>query len=790
MKSSRLLATAVLVLTSSLSAGFFILIWAQNRGFDILHHTPRLTWGAAAVFFLLGFALVAGIYSAATALLARMTRLSLAEAFTANKPLLLPALFLSLAPLTLRHFLTRADLNSRLLLFGAAVAFSLVIIELIIIKEKTAEGAMKTGFLFLMKKSSWLTRASSLLLVALILYGLGAFIIHRRGVTFSGDEPHYLLITHSLLFDHDFDLANNYDRRDYEAFLGPGVVIQPHTVPAPGKDRRLSFHSPGVSFLLLPFYWAGVKLGGWALPFLLRMGMAIWGALFALQVFRLVKEKGWGDKLAVEVWAIFSFTVPVYFYALHVYPEIIAGFFSLVIFRWLSRVSLKNAELGLSGLFLSLLFWFHSLKYLFIVFPLLLFGLAKIRKARDPLGKFFFFLAPFSVGSFGYFLFQKWLYGSFNPTAVSWQGAMGSQESLSFLEKIFFAIPFRFRWETLAGYFFDQRDGLLFYAPVYCLAFVGILMMLRQRPRQAWLLLFLTWPYFLNAAFLTQRAGYAPQARPLVASFWGFGVFLGYFLYANRRRILGGFAKVAVFLSFLNTVLLAFYPLSLYQETTAGTTERAGSFFYLWSNLHFNLPRYLPSFIKVEDSLWLPNFIWLGLFFLFLLLSQSRLDLKKPLQLGGKVAGVCVGLLVLFFWLIFFPRLTLTRPVERKWPRDQSVVFYSLSRVVRVTEPGTFSLPQDGRAYHFWFVSPQRPSSIELRQSSPAGVVAARISMFDHPFFEGKVWPDPYSWAITFPPAYQLGKGFLYWLTIELDRVKTGNIKENPFLFSFILKNN
>lgn len=790
MKAFRLAAMAALLLASSLSVSTFIFIWTQNRGFDILHHMPHLSWEAATLFFLLSLALVGGVYFAASVLLSNLARLLFSDAFIANKPLLLPCLFLSLSPLTLFHFLTRADLYSRFLLFAVVAGFSLLITELIIIREKRQERGQTAGVSSWLKKNSWSTKPLTLFLTALVLYGVGAFIIHRRGVTFSGDEPHYLLVTHSLLFDHDFDLTNNYEQRDYEALLGPGVVIQPHTVFPPGKDGRLSFHSPGVSFFLLPFYWAGFKLGGWAFPFLIRMGIAIWGALFGLQVFYHVKERGWGDQLALQVWAIFSFTVPVYFYSLHVYPEIIAAFFSLVIFRCLSRVSPQNSQLGLSGLLLSLLFWFHSLKYLFIIIPFLLFALVKIKKATGWLGKFVIFLAPFSVGTIAYFGFQKWLYGSFNPTAVSWQGAMSGRESLSFLQKIFFSIPFHFRWETLAGYFFDQRDGLLFYAPVYCLAFVGILMMLRQRPKQAWLLLFLTWPYFLVSAFLTQRTGYAPQARPLVASFWGFGVFLGYFLYANRRQILGVVARVAFFQSFLNMALLVFYPLNLYQETTAGTTERAGGFFYLWSNLYFSLPRYLPSFIKTEDNLWLPNFIWIGLFFLFLLLSLSRFDLKKMPSLGGKVAGLCVAQLLLFFWLILFPRLTLTRPVQRKWPQGQSVVFFSLSRVARVAEPGTFLLPQDGRAYHFWFFSKKKLSSIEVRLSYPGGIVSTRISMFDHLFFEGNVGPELDSWLITSPPVYRRGKDFLYWISIDLERVKKGNISKEPFLFTFILRNN
>ena len=43
-------------------------------------------------------------------------------------------------------------------------------------------------------------------IVALVLLG---FITHSTNAG-SGDEPHYLAIAHSIAFDGDLDLANNY----------------------------------------------------------------------------------------------------------------------------------------------------------------------------------------------------------------------------------------------------------------------------------------------------------------------------------------------------------------------------------------------------------------------------------------------------------------------------------------------------------------------------------------------------------------------------------------------------
>jgi len=57
----------------------------------------------------------------------------------------------------------------------------------------------------------------------------------------SGDEPHYLAMVHSLLSDHDLDLANNYDRaRQGSIEVGLGRIGAPldHQVAWYGADGR------------------------------------------------------------------------------------------------------------------------------------------------------------------------------------------------------------------------------------------------------------------------------------------------------------------------------------------------------------------------------------------------------------------------------------------------------------------------------------------------------------------------------------------------------------------------
>lgn len=71
--------------------------------------------------------------------------------------------------------------------------------------------------------------------------------------TVSGDGPHYLMVTQSLVADGDLDPANNYQANEGRAFgadgLTPGLFLR----RAP-SGRMLPVHDIGLSLLVLPVY--------------------------------------------------------------------------------------------------------------------------------------------------------------------------------------------------------------------------------------------------------------------------------------------------------------------------------------------------------------------------------------------------------------------------------------------------------------------------------------------------------------------------------------------------------
>ncbi|MGB7294820.1 MAG: hypothetical protein WBC70_04455 [Candidatus Aminicenantales bacterium] len=699
----------------------------------------------------------------------------------------LPLLFLSLAPLTLHHYTGAADLLTRLRLLALGIAGAFVYLKIV-----QARRWGQTTVLFWRSWSRRFTalslkkRTALLFLVSLLAFNAGSFLQISRGVTFSGDEPHYLLISHSLLRDGDFDLANNYERRDYGGFMMFEGEIGAHVVRGAKPGNLYSFHSPGVAFLMLPFYALNGLIKGKALVFLLRLGMSLWGAFFSIQVYLYARSEWRKDNLAQWLWFLTSFTTPVFFYSVHVYPEIVVAALSLAVFRLLRFSAALDAwKAVVCGLGLASFFWFHALKYLALFIPLFFYAfwtLAKRSKSR--LSPALLTLVT-AAGIFLYLRFQHALYGSYSPATVSWAAPMtdSGEKFLRFLKDLLFQIPWRDRWQTFTGYFLDQRDGLFFYAPIFFFSLFGAIEMFRQKRREFFLLLWLTAPYVLVSAFLTQRTGYAPQARPLVAVIWALAVGVGYFMIRNRGTILSNIFNLAAGLSFLFGVILCLTPLNLYQETTRGPTERGAGLFYLLSNLHFQITDFLPSYIKSGEGLWLPNIIWPGIvvFLIILYVVTTRRPLLLPFS--SHLFASCAAVLIFFFLLVLYPRLALRNPTFTELGPGKKTTFYSLSRVARMVGPGRFRLREDGRSYRFFLTTRRPVEELRISLGSTQGDYEYAVSLFDEVLVQGKTVREVQSFSLPDPPCYKLGKESFYTIILELGKDTSVRPHLNPYHF-------
>jgi hypothetical protein len=138
---------------------------------------------------------------------------------------------------------------------------------------------------------------------------------------------------------------------------------------------------------------------------------------------------------------------------------------------------------------------------------------------------------------------------------------------------------------------------------------------------------------------------------------------------------------------------------------------------------------------------------------------------------------------LLSLWFVGFPRDMLLDPVRADLPTGR-LDFYSLSRAAKMTQPGRFNLVQDNRVFYFSFISRQPLRELAVDLGSTQGEYAAALTLFDQTFFKDLTRREIKTASYVAPPAYHLGRVYLYRLDINLRRKSTVSTADNPYLFA------
>lgn len=551
---------------------------------------------------------------------------------------LLPYHFMILTPLTLIHYSTMGDFKIRIFCF-----FILVYVFAIAASPKSEKS--KISFPSAKPAVIWL--------MAFLIFAAASFILYFQGVQLSGDEPHYLMIAQSILEDGDFNLDNNIRNKTYYKYLP--VDIQFHGKILNGK--HLSYHMPGISFLLLPFYALFSLLGGLIPPPLyFRLAAAMLNACFALALYYLLRIQ-FPDRRIAGIWLFFLTMYPLVFHSIHLYPELPAA--AMMMSALIMAVREKPVY-WLSGLLLSSAAWFH-VKYYPALIVLGLFILYKIVKSRQ-IKPILAFLSFPLVNFFLLMLFCKILYQTFNPMNI-----FPGQDLL--------AAPLMLRIKVFLAYFFDQRDGLLFYSPVFFLMFLGF----KKRLKFQSLMLWIAAPYVALHAFTTVRGAYAPAGRPLMFVIWIFMIWLASTYFKPRTALNGYGFKLLAGLNGFVLFWLFYYPLFVYQPVFSHTTQRASTLLLFLGSSIINIWKLFPSFLTNPGSSHPANIVWIGLFLVCMIFYYW-----KPIKMiprPKQIIAISVPLFLLFAYLLcFYPHVHLIG--ENRY-RDNTISFYNNSRNFR-----------------------------------------------------------------------------------------------------------
>ena len=351
----------------------------------------------------------------------------------------------------------------------------------------------------------------------------------------TGDEPHYLLMAHSIVFDHDLRLENNYANQDYLEFRDR---LEPQV--SPGSANSLSRHEIAFPVLIAPAYALGGRLG--VVLFLNALAaLALW------QLLGMLRDLLGDPRTALKTAAAIGFLTPFYIYSSQVFPEVAAALLLTLTLR-LALSSRTDTWQRLILLCLCL----GALPLLKARFSLLAFGVLVLalflpkRRMRSLLLLPLFLAAVMLVflwsdacylGGYAYFGKFKIVLGELtNPRA-------------------FRAYP----RGCLAG-LFDQGSGLIANAPVLLLVFAGLAAAWKSDRRTALLLAQLpVWYCVVKSPYW--QAGWCPPGRYLICVLPLAAVFLGHALRVKGRLSVLLASTLAVLSGAILFVLTALPPL-------------------------------------------------------------------------------------------------------------------------------------------------------------------------------------------------------------------------------------
>ena len=294
--------------------------------------------------------------------------------------------------------------------------------------------------------------------LSLVACGVGAWRTAPQHP--SGDEPHYLIITQSLLKDHDLQIENNHRQHDYYAYFG--VDIAPDMLRRGANGAIYSVHAPGLPLLVAPFFAA---LGYRGVVAALVLLGALAGALVWSVAWRVTRDAG----ASWFAWAAVFLSAPYFLLTSSVFPDgpgavlTLAGALPIV-----DRPARTPRRLLFTGAALATLPWLHTR---FAVLAAAMAGviLGRLMGERDRARQVAALLFVPVLSAVAWFSFFQIIYGTPDPSAPYGGSPPTTLGNIA---------------GGVLGLLVDQKFGLLTTAPVYVCAVAGLALMWARGERR------------------------------------------------------------------------------------------------------------------------------------------------------------------------------------------------------------------------------------------------------------------------------------------------------------------
>jgi hypothetical protein len=481
--------------------------------------------------------------------------------------------------------------------------------------------------------------------LAFLLFGIVAF--GARAMVPTGDEPHYLVITQSLLYDGDIKIENNHARRDSASYF-PGPLRPDYFVR--GRNGAIySVHAPGLSVLIAPAFLAG----GYIATVVFLIVIASVGVGLAWHVaYELTGRAGAASYAAAAV----TMATPIAFHTFAVYPDGPGGVLVLTGAWALFRRELSPRALVWHGVALAALPWLHT-RFAVLAGLIGVFILLRLPRTSEGLRRAAAFLAVPMVSGLAWFAYFWVIYGTPNPEAP-YGDFMASQASWSFVTG------------GIAGVLFDQQFGSMLYAPVFAIAFAGWVVMLRHRRTLAVELAVLAIPYLVATTHLRMWwGGSSAPARFQVPILWLGAIGAAMAWAAARSRAARASALAALGVSAFSTLALAFV-----DGGRRAYNSRDGYSLWLdWLSPLGDLPLGLPSFFRWHGQEWV---LHLQILFMLAFFAAAFLAVRIVDRLVRPATGT-LGL----FLLVAYAAAGMGTLRLLWWPNDSTGLRPAISQI-------------------------------------------------------------------------------------------------------------
>ncbi len=393
-----------------------------------------------------------------------------------------------------------------------------------------------------------------------------------------GDEPYYLLVTHSLVHDFDVDLANNYEAEDSRRFLERALEPQKGDPVGP-QGEVYSRHNALLPAVLAPAYLAAGKHGALAVMCLIAALLCWWTLRVARHWF--ADEPG----AVLAAYFVMAFTSPLLLYSHQVWVEVPAALLLSVALDagWSLGRNGPNPRRQWLYLLLPLLV-LPLLKIRFFLIALPLLAVVAFRLGRRSRRWALAAIAGFVLLAAGILLFNQMQYG--NPLKYH------NISKLSFYWTELERYP-----RGLNGLFFDVAFGLFASAPIWLLLVVA-------RPRLGLLVqsLVIAGPYLL--LLIPRSEWYGAWSPPFRYGCFALTLLTLFLVPAFRDRRRGG-ARLVIGALAGSTALLS----ALWVMRPGWTYNFAHGRTHLLDIIStgqgIDVARFFPSALRPNAALWI-----------------------------------------------------------------------------------------------------------------------------------------------------------------------------------------